>query len=79
MNLKQLVAQRLKNILLEKGLTQYSLYRISGVPQSTISTILNGNIKTIKLSTLHEICAGLNMTLFEFFDDESLKNRHIEN
>ncbi len=76
MNVKQAVAKRLEDILKQKGLTQYALSKISGVPQSTISTILKGNIKTIKLSTLFALCKGLGVEFDEFFSAPHLK---IEN
>ena len=79
MKLQEAVAKRLKDLLAEKGISQYTLFKISGVPQSTISTILNGAIKTIKLSTLHEICSGMGMDIYEFFNVEYLKNINIEN
>ena len=78
MNLKEAVAKRLKEILIEQGLTQYALFKKSGVPQSTISTILNGDIKTIKLSTLHELCLGLNIELSDFFDCENFKQENLK-
>lgn len=79
MNLKKAVAERLSQILRERSLTQYALYKISGVPQSTISTILNGDIKTIKLSTLHDICVGLGINLSDFFAIDLLKNHNLKN
>lgn len=77
MELKQAVAKRLKNILGELGITQYELYKRSGVPQSTISTILNSNIKTVKLSTIYEICSGIGMELSDFFDINFFKLENI--
>lgn len=73
MKLKDAIAKRLKQILKQKGITQYQLFKQSGVPQSTISTILNSEIKTIKLSTLYELCCGLNMEFIEFFNEDYLK------
>lgn len=78
MNLKNAVAKRLKELLDEKQMTQYALSKKSGVPQSTISTILNGDIKTVKLSTMHELCEGLEVELADFFDKEYLKIKNLE-
>lgn len=78
MLLKNSVAKRIKEILKKNNLTQYELYKCSGVPQSTISTILNSNTKTINLQTLYEICAGLNIEFSEFFECEYLKFRNID-
>jgi transcriptional regulator with XRE-family HTH domain len=78
MKLKDAVAKRLKELLEEKKITQYALSKISKVPQSTISTILNGNIKTVKLSTVFELCVGLNIEISEFFSKDYLKAKNIE-
>lgn len=78
MKLTVAYAKRLKCLLKERGMTQYALFKCSGVPQSTISTILKGELKTIKFSTIYDICAGLGIELADFFNDEVFKLRNIE-
>lgn len=78
MKLKDAFVERLKNILKERGLTQYVLYKLSGVPQSTISTILNSDTKSIRLRTIYDICSGLGIEFSEFFDDKILKLENID-
>lgn len=78
MNLVKAVGKRIKEILKSRGITQYELFKISGLPQSTISTILKGEITTIKLSSIYEICSGLNIEFSEFFDRDYLKLENIE-
>ncbi|MBQ8444094.1 MAG: helix-turn-helix transcriptional regulator [Clostridia bacterium] len=78
MKLVKAYAKRLKEILKEKNLNQYKLSKCSGVPQSTISTVLKGEIKTIKLSTIYDICAGLNIEFKDFFDCDYLSLDNIE-
>ncbi len=73
MNLTQAVSKRFKQILEEKGLSQYRAFKITGIPQSTISTIIAGKVKTIKLSTIHDFCNGLNIEISEFFNTEDFK------
>ena len=72
------ISLRLKRILKERKLTQYQLSQISGVPESTISTIIKGEIKTVKLSTIYDICAGLNVEFTDFFEDKNLKLINLE-
>ncbi|MBP3582368.1 MAG: helix-turn-helix transcriptional regulator [Clostridia bacterium] len=62
----------------EKGMTQYALFKKTGVPQSTISTLLTGNVQTIKLCTIHEICKGLEVEISEFFNKPYLKQKSIK-
>lgn len=78
MKLTKAVAGRLKTLLEKRKLTQYALSKISGVPQSTISTILSADVQTIKLSTLNDICLGLGVTLSEFFKDDSFNPKNVE-
>ncbi len=78
MLLKDGVAKRIKAIMKEKGITQYQLFKNSGVPQSTISTILNSETKTVKLSTIYDICCGLNIELSEFFNINYLKTENLD-
>ena len=78
MKLMQAVSKRLKEILKEKEITQYELFKRSGVPQSTISTILKGDIKTVKLSTIYEICSGLNIEIHDFFNVDYLKIENLD-
>ena len=78
MTLVKGVSKRLKEILRSRNMTQYALFKASGVPQSTISTILKGEINTIKLSTIYDICSGLNIEFTEFFDCKYLKLDNIE-
>lgn len=78
MKFKDAIAKRIKEIIKEKGITQYQLFKQSGVPQSTISTILNSETKLVKISTIFEICDGLNIELSEFFDCDYMKTNNLD-
>ncbi len=78
MKLIDAISKRIKELLKQNNLTQYELFKRSGVPQSTISTILKGNIKTIKLSTIYDICSGLGIEISEFFNTDYLKLNNLE-
>lgn len=68
MLLKEAVARRIKEIVKNRGINQYKLSKLTGIAESTISTLLNSDTKTIKLSTLYDICAGLQIEFKDFFD-----------
>lgn len=76
--MKKAIAKRIKELLKEKNMTQYELFKATGVPQSTISTILNAETKTVKLSTIYEICCGFNIELSDFFACEYLKLDNLD-
>ena len=78
MNLVKAVSKRIKDILKSRGMTQYELFKVTGLPQSTISTILKGELNTVMLSSIYEICSGLNIEFTEFFNCDYLKLENIE-
>lgn len=69
MKLTEATSKRIKQLLETGGLKPNYLHTEGGVPKSTVSTIINEKVKTVKLDTLYQICATLGVTLKEFFDD----------
>ena len=67
MKLNKVVAYRMKELCKERKLTQYQLYLTTGVPQSTLSTIMKCSYPSMKLKIIYEICDGLEISLEEFF------------
>lgn len=67
MKLNEAVAYRIKELCKERKLTQYQLYLETGVPQSTLSTIMKCSYPSMKLRIIYEICDGLEISLEEFF------------
>ncbi len=61
----------------ERNLTQYALSMKSGVPQSTLSTILNCRFESMKIRIIYEICEGLEISLQEFFDSPLFNRENI--
>ena len=78
MNISEAVAIRLKEIMEEKGVTQYRLYKLSGVAQSTISYLRNGKIQAINLVAIYEMMDGLGLELSYFFDSPLFKRDNLE-
>ena len=71
MELNEAVAGRIKGYLKEREITQFNLFGSSGTACSTISMICRQKVKDVKLSTILNLCRGLNIELKEFFDDET--------
>lgn len=78
MNLKNALVNRLNDLITKRHLTHYQLSLKSGVPESTISTILSGKTNTIKLSTLYDLCCALDCELKDFFDCIEFKMENLE-
>ena len=77
MHLNQIISKRIKTLMKERGLTQYALSMKSGVPQSTISTILNCTFDSMKLRIIYELCEGLEISLSDFFDSPLFERENI--
>ncbi|MDE6691316.1 MAG: helix-turn-helix transcriptional regulator [Clostridia bacterium] len=69
MTLIEAVSVRLKAILAERGLTNYKIEKMGGVPRSTVGKVVSTKFKTIELNTLYQITSTLGISLKEFFDD----------
>jgi len=60
------VAKRIEELRAEKGLSQYKLAKLSGVPQGSLSNYELG--KSVPgVEVIEKLCVGLGVTLAEFF------------
>ncbi len=66
--------ERLINIMEEKDISAYKLWKLSGVAQSTISDILNKDDKNPTAKTLQKIADALGVSVDEFFKSDDDKN-----
>lgn len=69
MTVAEWIARRLIFYCDNRGITPNRLATISGVTQSTINSILKGESKNPKISTIAKLCAGLDVPVYEFFRD----------
>ena len=78
MQLNQAVSARLKELLQERGMTQYQLYMKSGVPKSTIGNVINCAYDSVKLRIIHELCQGMGISISEFFVSPLFEETNLE-
>jgi len=71
-----LFSERLAQIMKEKKITQYRLWKLTGISQPAISGILSGK-KSPKGETLQKLCDALGVSMAEF-DDNSIKDNAID-
>ena len=62
------VLEKITSLREERGWTTYRLSRLSGIPQSTISTWYRKNLMP-PIDKLEIICQTFGITLAEFFND----------
>lgn len=68
MQLNEAISKRISELCKERNMTQYSLSMKSGVPQSTLSTIMKCTFPSMKVRIIYEICEGLEINIKDFFD-----------
>ncbi len=70
MTLVQAIAVRLKQLLDERGFSQYELFKRGGVPRSTICDTMNCKKSRVSTATIYQICSTLGISMSQFFDDK---------
>lgn len=68
MQLNEAISKRISELCEQRNMTQYKLSMKSGVPQSTLSTIINCNFPSMKMRIIYEICEGFEISIKDFFD-----------
>ena len=63
--------QRLRQLLDERGWTEYRLSKNCGLSESTLANIFRRNTVP-SIATLETICKGFGITLSQFFADDDL-------
>ncbi len=70
MKLTEAIAERVKELLNEKGLKPYYLFKVGGIPRSTISDVLNVKKKKVSSDTIYQICSTLGISLADFYTSD---------
>lgn len=78
MKLNEAVSRRLRELMRERGMTQYSLSMRSGLPKSTVGNLVNCQYDSVKLRVIHEACQGLGVSIREFFDSGLFDEENLE-
>jgi len=78
MLLNEAISKRIAELCKKNGMTQYGLSMKSGVPQSTLSTIMQCKFPSMKMRIIYEICEGFEITLSDFFDSPLFDRTNIE-
>lgn len=74
MGIYGLVVERIYELCKERDITPNALSYLSGISQSTIKSILNGESKNPGIVTIKKICDGLDISIVDFFDTEDFLN-----
>lgn len=78
MKVSQAVAERIRQILSQKNISQYRLEINSGLSKGTFTSLMYARYKSVNLSTIITIAQTLDISLEEFFRSELFKNENLE-
>lgn len=78
MGIYDVVVSRILSLCKENDITPNGLSYISGVSQSTIKSILNGESINPGIVTIKKLCDGFNITISDFFDTQEFKELEQE-
>lgn len=78
MKTTEAITQRILKLCKDKNITPNKLGTISGVEPSTITSIFYGKSKNPGILTIKSICDGLDMTLYDFFNDELFSAENLD-
>lgn len=67
MSVKDVIAQRFRELCEERHITVNELATLSGVTPSTAYSMMDENRRDITVTTVKKFCDGLDITLGEFF------------
>lgn len=77
MTVGEALSQRVNELLEEKGITQYRLSMLSGVPQASIGDIRHIRNKTVNIGLINAIAQGFGIDLATFFDSPLFRGDNI--
>ncbi len=78
LRLNEAVSKRILELLKDRNMTQYQLFKRTGVPKATISSVVNCRHPSVKLRIIHEICQGFEISIAEFFHSPLFDEDNLE-
>ena len=72
------LAERIKKLMEQKGITKSELIKKSKLSSSTVNNVLQGKTDKVLMSTLCAVMNALDTGLFEFFNDDLLSFENLE-
>lgn len=78
MKTTEAITERIIKLCQERNITPNKLGTIAGVEPSTITSIFYGKSKNPGIVTIKNLCDGLDMSIFDFFNDEMFKDKNLD-
>lgn len=68
MGIYDVTVNRILSLCKNRGITPNGLSYLSGISQSTVKSILNGESKNPGIVTIKKLCDGFDISISDFFD-----------
>ena len=78
MKVSQAVADRIREILAEKGMSVYKLEINSGLPKGTVNSLMYARYRGVNLTTLIVIIRTLGISIDEFFKSSLFSEENLD-
>ncbi len=78
LNTREAVANRITELCNQRGIAINTLANISGVPPSTIYSMLNSKSQNPGVVSIKKLCDGLAISVRDFFDSDLFENLEQE-
>ncbi|MCI8950681.1 MAG: helix-turn-helix transcriptional regulator [Lachnospiraceae bacterium] len=74
MNINEATITRIRTLSKAQRLSMYELAYKTGMPPSTVKSIMNGKSKNPGIVNIKKMAEGLGLTIREFYDDDIFDN-----
>lgn len=74
MNINEATITRIRTLSKAQRLSMYELAYKTGMPPSTVKSIMNGKSKNPGIVNIKKMAEGLGLTIREFYDNEIFDN-----
>lgn len=78
MKLETAITQRIYALCDEHDITPNKLATLAGMPAGSLKSIFYGKSKNPGTRTILDLCQALNITLYDFFDDDLFRDIDLE-
>ena len=78
MKLEEAITKRIYALCDERGITPNKLASLAGMPAGSLKSIFYGKSKNPGARTILDLCQALDISIFDFFNDELFKDKDIE-
>ncbi len=78
MKLEEAITKRIYALCDERGITPNKLASLAGMPAGSLKSIFYGKSKNPGTRTILDLCQALDISIFDFFNDELFKDKDIE-